>query len=412
MTQKPKMREREFIVLMAFAMSLVALSIDTILPALPLIAESLDETKGNGIQQVVSFLFLGLTVGQLFFGPIADRLGRKPALAMGIFVFMVGSLVSAFASDFSTVLAGRLVQGFGVAAMRIVAVAIIRDKYEGASMARIMSLAMSIFILVPCVAPLLGQGILAVADWRAIFWVLLTMSGVLAVWFWIRQPETLDPAHRAPAGLKSVWAGVHETCSNRTVLWYTISLGLVQGGFVGYLLSAEQIFHQTYQTGDLFAIYFAILALSIGLSSLVNARIVERFGTQKICRVALMATIAVSIIALLGELLGSLSLTGFLVAQAGILFCLGLMFGNMNAIAMHPLGHIAGVASAVISFIKGLLGLVVGSLIGAAFDLTVFPLLFGVFSTSVATLLVVTWTDSPQSKAFSETSEISGRQSG
>lgn len=389
MTPTRKPREGEFIALIAFSMSLVALSIDMILPALPSIASDLGAPEGNSIQQVISVLFVGLTLGQLFYGPMADRYGRRPAFAMGVVIFLAGSLVSVFADGFGAMLAGRFLQGFGAAAMRTVAMAIIRDQYKGAAMARVTSLAMSVFILVPCVAPLLGQGVLVVADWRAVFWLLLALSAGLALWFGLRQPETLNPAHRAAPGLWSVIEGMRETCADRTAFRYTIALGLVHGGFTAYLLSAEQIFHLTFHTGDMFAVWFAVLALAIGVASLVNAWLVSRFDMRVISRAAMLGAAAVSGGALAVELSIGLTLIGFVMSQALVFLCIGLMFGNMNAVAMEPLGHIAGVASSAINFISGLMGVGLGALIGGAFDLTVAPLLAGLMLTNLAALFVV-----------------------
>ncbi|MEH6445357.1 MAG: multidrug effflux MFS transporter [Oceanospirillaceae bacterium] len=393
------MRETEFVALMALMMSLVALSIDAILPALPNIAQQLEVSAGNGIQQVVAVLFLGLTIGQLFYGPLSDQLGRKPAIMWGTAVYIIGSLICAMADDFTLLLLGRFLQGFGVAAMRVLSFALVRDLYSGAAMARIMSLAMSVFILVPCLAPLLGQSILAVADWRSIFWVLVLFSLCLILWFWLRQKETLSIEKRVPMNLSTVYAGWRETCTNPITVRYILAAGLIQGGFTAYLLSAQQIFDLKYQTGDLFALYFAILALAIGAASLLNARIVRQVGMSKICAIAAALSIGASGVGLLFELTGLLSFVGFMLVQGVILFTAGLMLGNMNAIAMQPVGHIAGVASSIISFISGSLSLAVGVLIGSSFDLSVAPLFAGVLFCSIGALTLVRYKGKP---AYSE----------
>lgn len=385
-----KMRETEFIALMAFMMSLVALSIDAMLPALPEIAQQLNVTEGNSIQQVIAVLFLGLTIGQLFYGPLSDQIGRKPAILWGATFYLTGSLICAMAADFSWLLIGRFIQGFGVAAMRVLSFALVRDLYLGAAMARIMSLIMSVFILVPCLAPLLGQSILTVADWRAIFWVLLALSVCLLLWFWLRQAETLSVDKRVPMNFSTLSAGWVETCTNSRAMRYTLAVGFVQGGFTGYLLSAQQIFDQVYHTGQMFALYFALIALAIGAAGLLNARIVERIGMTKICTIAALMSIVCSGLGLILELSGVLSFSGYLLIQSAIVFSCGFMMGNMNAIAMQPLGHIAGVASSAISFISGVVALITGTLIGLAFDGTVIPLLAGFVLCAVAALLLVT----------------------
>lgn len=381
---------------MALMMSLVALSIDTILPALPNIAADFNVAAGNNIQQVIAVLFLGLTIGQLFYGPLSDQIGRKPTILIGASVYIIGSLMGAMAESFTVLLISRFLQGFGVAAMRVLSIALVRDLYSGAAMARIMSLAMSIFILVPCIAPLLGQSILAFTHWRSIFWVLLVLSLCLVLWFWLRQNETLIPEKRITMRWKTLAAGWKETCTNSVAMRYTIAVGCVQGSFTGYLLSAQQIFDQQYHTGELFALYFAVLALTVGAASVLNAQIVSRVGMQKMCMYGALLAIAASSIGLYLELNGYLSFTGFLTVQGIIMFATGLKLGNMNAIAMQPLGHIAGVASSAISFISGALALAVGSLIGSAFNVTVAPLMIGVLGSCLIALALILY--KPQSQ--------------
>ncbi len=398
MSNNSNIREGEFLVLIALIMSLGALSIDAILPALPVIGDSFNVSSGNTIQQVVSVLMLGLTIGQLFYGPLSDRIGRRFALLIGVGIFMVGSLVSVLSGNFTILLAARFLQGFGGAATRIVSMALIRDKYEGAAMARIMSLAVGIFILIPIIAPTFGQSILLISGWQAIFWIIFILSGIVMVWFWLRQPETLDPEHKTKAGIRPVLDGLWAITSNRMALGYTLAMGLVSTGYVAYLLSAEQIFHDIYHTGDLFAIYFALAALSIGVASFVNAQIVERFNMHRIIRAATIGIIVVSFGAASMGVVGTLPLAGFLATLAIIFFCIGLMLGNMNAIALEPLGHIAGLANSAISFVSGMISLVIGTALGNAFNFTIQPLMFGILSTSVLALAIVIWADSQQSQ--------------
>jgi len=390
---KPQLQEGEFVILIAMMMSLAALAIDAVLPALPAIGTTFGVESGNTIQQVVGVLFLGLTIGQLIYGPLSDRFGRRSALFTGMLIFMAGSLLTIFSQDFTTMLAGRFSQGFGVAALRIVPLAIVRDKYEGTAMARVMSIAVAVFILVPCISPLLGQSILMVAEWQAIFWVLFVMSGIITVWFGLRQPETLHPSNRTAGGIKPILQGVKVICTNRTTVAYIIVMGLLQGPFMGYIMTAEQIFHDVYHTGNLFALYFASAAISIGIASLVNSQIVERLGMQKICRIALLGSVLISNFALTLEVMGILPFYGFLCALAAIFFCFGLLLGNMNTIALEPLGHIAGLANSVISFMSGVIGLGIASMIGAAFNSSIQPLMFGVLITSLLSLVIVVWID-------------------
>jgi len=392
----PLSKQREFVALVAIMSSLGALSIDIVLPAFPQIAESFNLLEGNRVQLIIGVLFLGMTMGQLIYGPLSDHFGRRPILFIGVTLFLSGSLVSVFAGDFNLMLVGRFLQGAGAAALRIVPLAIVRDRYEGADMARIMSLAMSFFILVPCIAPILGQGILSLAGWRAIFWLLFGLSCVVASWVWLRQPETLSLDKRRAGGIAPIFEGLRTTLSNRITCIYMVALGLIQGVFIGYILSAEHIYRDIFNTGDLFAFYFAVAAASIGVASVLNARLVRRYHLQDICWLALFGVVAVSgLMYILGQFSPPL-LIEFLVAISAIFFCFGLLMGNMNAIALQPLGHIAGLANSTISFLSGCIALVFGSLIGGAITMSVQPLMLGAMVAGLLSIIAMTWGDKTQ----------------
>ena len=385
----PPLNEKWLILLLASLMSLAALSIDAIMPALPHIANSFAVDAGL-VHWVISSLLVGMTLGQVIYGPLSDSRGRRPALFTGMAIFLIGSLVCVFATDFSTLLGGRFLQGLGVASLRIVPTAIVRDSYEGAAMARISSMIVAVFIMVPCVAPLLGQSILLVAEWRMILWLLIALSLLLSVWASLHLSESLAPENRVAAGLKPILQGVRTTCSHTTTVVYTIALGLVQGIHTGYLISAEPIFHRVYATGDLFALYFAMAAAAIGVASYINARIVEKLGMQKICQWSQACIIVTCAIALAVETSDALPLAGFVTAIAIVFFCLGLLMGNMSAIAIQPLGQIAGTASSIINFIGGLIGLTCGMMIGESYNGTVLPLLAGILTTTLLSLSLTT----------------------
>ena len=361
---------------MALLMSLVALSIDAMLPALGEIGQDLGLAAENDAQLIVGALFLGLAFGQVVYGPLSDVIGRKPAIYLGIAVFMVGCLLSVFASSFAVMLLGRVLQGLGAAGPRIVTVALVRDQYEGRAMARIMSLVMAVFILVPALAPMVGQGILLIAHWRFIFGFFLLLSLVALLWFWARQPETLPPGKRRVFSWAGLYEAIIEVVLHRVAFGYTLAAGLVFGAFVGFLTTAQQLFQVRYDLGASFPFYFAALALSVGLASVINARLVMRLGMRPL-----------SLWALRGLSLFSLLLLIIAFAAAGVpplwllmtnlmavFFCVGILFGNFNALAMEPLGHIAGVAAAVIGSITTFISLFAGTLIGQAYDGTLLPL--------------------------------------
>ena len=388
-----KMGDKEFIALTAFMMSLVALSIDMMLPALPLIGADLGVTNDNDRQMILITFLAGMNIAQFFYGPLSDKIGRKPSILIGTVIFLAGGFTCSMAQDFTTMQVGRFLQGTGIAAMRIVSVTIVRDRFEGRAMARVMSLVMSLFILVPCIAPLAGQVTLAVSHWRTIY-LILVLAGILGLgWFWFRQKETLDPTKTRPFTARALYQGLRETCSHRVALGYTLCSGLVGGAFFSYLLSAQQIFQDFFHSGEKFALYFAMLAGVYGLGSVINARIVERLGMHRICYTAITGLIVLGTAFLASAYTyeKALPLPLFMVLMMGVFFCISCLFGNMNAIAMQPLGHMAGMAASVISLVSGVMSLVIGATIGQAFNGTLLPFAIGMVTCSTATLLMMKW---------------------
>ena len=368
------LRPREFVPLVALLMSLVALATDAMLPALPAIGRDLGAPRPNDAQFVVTALFLGLGFGQILYGPLSDRTGRKPAIYAGLAVFMVGCLVSIFATTFEAMLAGRVLQGFGVAGPRIVVMALIRDLYEGPRMARLMSFALAVFILVPAVAPALGQGILLTSGWRAIFATFFVTGAVAFAWFALRQPETLPAARRRPFSPRAIGRAVREILGIRAALGYTLATGFAFSPFVAYLSSAQQIFQEGYGVGALFPLYFGVLALAIGAASLVNGRLVMKYGMRRLSNAAAWGITLASFLAWAGAFAfdGLPPLWLFLTYLMVVFVCVGLIFGNLNALAMEPLGHVAGVGAAVVASLSTFISVPLGALIGQSFDGTMY----------------------------------------
>lgn len=388
-------RYGEFVALMALMISLVALSIDAMLPALTEIGADLGVHHVNQSQLIVSALFLGLAAAQMVYGPLSDSLGRKPTIYAGFVLFIVGCLLSTVATSFEVMLAGRFLQGMGAAGPRIVTIALVRDQYEGRAMARIMSLVMAVFIMVPALAPAVGQGILMVAHWRAIFGVLLAVALIALVWFGLRQPETLPPERRSPFSLIRIALAVRETCTHRIAFGYTIAAGLIFGAFVGYLNSAAQIFQGQYGLGQQFPLYFAVLALAIGAASYLNARLVMRYGMRLLSSRALMALSAWSLVffAITYAAAGVPPLWVLMTYCLFAFFCIGILFGNFNALAMEPLGHIAGVGAAVVGSLTTFISLALGTLIGQSYDGTVLPLIGSFALLGIVAIAVMRWTE-------------------
>lgn len=385
----------EFVMLMALTISLVALAVDSMLPALPEIAADLGVSNPNDRQMVISILFAGFGIAQIFYGPVSDTVGRKPVIYAGFIIFILGSTLCILATDFNTMLVGRFLQGFGAAGPRTVVVAMVRDRYEGRAMARLMSLVMSVFILVPVVAPSLGQGILLVAHWRAIFWMLLVLGVVTSVWFALRLEETLPLERRREFSVVRILRAVGETCRHRVSFGYMTATGLVFGAFVGYLTSAQQIFQEMYGMGKLFPICFGALAATLGAASLVNAKLVMRFGMHKLSNGALTAHTVLSLVFVFVAYFfeGHPPFLLFMAYMMTTFFMIGLLFGNFNALAMAPLGHIAGVGAAVIGAMTTFISAGTGAIIGRAYQGTVLPLCIGFAILGVLSLGTTYWAD-------------------
>lgn len=386
----------EFVIIISLMMSLTALSIDAMLPALSQIGSDLGVENANDRQLVVSVLFLGLAFGQLFFGPLSDTVGRKVTVYAGYALYIAGALVSVFAVSFPALLAGRLLQGLGISAPRAITLALVRDRYRGRAMARVMSFVTTVFILVPMIAPTLGQTILLFTGWRGIFGSFVLMALITVSWFALRMPETLAPEHRAPFSLQRITAATLEIVRNRIALGYTVSAGLVSGAFLGYLNSAQQVFQEQYALGELFPIVFGIISISLGLASLLNARLVMRFGMRFLVRRSLLLIVGLSILALGIALLpgGQAPLWLLMAYLMTTFFCIGILFGNQNSLAMEPLGHLAGMGAAVVGSLSTLISMPLGTLIGQNYDGTVLPLVVGILLLSGLSIPVVRWADS------------------
>ncbi len=394
-SEMPESGFAEFISLTAMMMSLVALSVDTMLPALSEIGRDLDVIDNNSSQLIISLFFLGMASGQLLYGPVSDNTGRKPAIYAGYGLFITGCVLSLVATTLPVMLAGRFLQGFGTAGPRIVSIAIVRDRFEGSAMARVMSFEMTVFIIVPIIDPALGQGMLFLAGWRAIFASFLILALFSLVWFAIRQPETLSKEHRVPFSFNRIIGTMMTIFRNRNAIGYTVTAGLVFGFFLGYLNSAQQIFQEEYALGADFPFYFACLAFSIGGASLCNARLVLHHTMQSLARRALISICALSagffLLALWSH--GHPPLWLLMAYLFATFFGTGILFGNLNALAMESLGRIAGIGAGVVGSLSTFISLITGTVIGQSYDGTVLPLTAGFFLLSLASLATMRWAE-------------------
>ena len=372
---------REFSLLMALLMSVVSFSIDATLPALGHIGDSFHVAQGNHIQWVITSIFAGMTIGQLIAGPLSDAIGRKRILFSGIAIYFAGSLLCYLTTSYELFLLGRFIQGLGVSGPYVAAISVVRDKFSGAQMAKVMSIIMMVFMVAPAIAPGIGQAIISLAGWHAIFLVYIVYALAVGAWIALRLDETLPPERRIPMKLKAFEHGFLEVVSNRTTMSYLICIGMCFGCLIAYLGSSQQIFMQQFaQTGTQFSLWFALLAAMMGIASFTNSRIVARFGMRPVTLGAMISITLISLLFLAIQLSGvAIALWMFILYAMVLFFSFGLMFGNLNAIAMEPMGHVAGMASAVIGASSSILSLVLATVIGQLYNNTLIPITSGFF---------------------------------
>ena len=383
---------REFVVLMAGLMSLNALAIDAMVPALPAIGDSLDILVENDRQLVVSVYVIGFGTTQLLYGPLADRYGRKPVLLASLFLYVGFALLCAAAGSFLLLLAGRFAQGAAAASTRVLVISIIRDRYEGTAMARLMSLVFMVFLLMPVLAPTFGQLTLLVAPWRWIFFGLAGFAAVMMLWTAMRLPETLKPEYRRPFSLPAMIDGARETLSNRQSLGYTLAFTVMIGALMGYINSIQQIVFDVFGRPELIAATFAGVALPMAATSYLNARLVMRIGIRRIAHSGMILFTLLAALHLAFAEIGE-SLAVFVLMQGLIMACFGLASSNCGTLAMQPLGHVAGTASSVQGTISTIVGASVGIAIGQSFDGSVIPLVSGYFLCGATALGIVAITE-------------------
>lgn len=366
----------EFIVLIALLTALVALSIDAMLPALDAIAADFAIAEANQRQFVITSFFFGLTVGTLFYGPVSDATGRKPAIFAGLALYIAGGLLCYWADTYSVLLAGRFLSGLGAAGPRIVGLAMVRDGLSGAAMARVMSFVMSVFMIVPILAPSLGQLVLFYASWHAIFLSFIAIAAIAVLLLAFRQEETLPREKRSSLSVGTQARAAREFFATPVAWGYTLSSGFLFAAFIAYLGSSQQVFVDIYGQGKLFALWFALLAGGIALAMLLNARLVMQLGMRKLSKVAMRACFALAAVFAVLTLAWGGTPPLWVTALWLFLtfFCCGCVFGNLTAMAMEPVGRIAGMAATLNGTISSLIAVVLGGLAGQAFDGTMYSL--------------------------------------
>jgi DHA1 family bicyclomycin/chloramphenicol resistance-like MFS transporter len=379
----------EFIALAAALMALNALAIDIMLPGLQQIGASLGVENENHRQYVISAYIAAFGSAQLFYGPLSDRFGRRPPLLFGLAVYVAAALAAAFAPSFTTLLILRFVQGLGAAATRVITVSIIRDVFGGRAMAEAMSLVFMVFMVIPVVAPGLGQVVMLFSEWHMIFVIMALIAMVFTVWAAIRLPETLHPEYRRAFNLRTIVQGFRIVLTNRISLCYMLATTAIFGALFGFINSAQQVYVGIYGLGVWFPVIFACVAGMMAVSSFVNSRLVGRFGMRKLSHGALLGFIAVTSIWFALSLFGQLPLYVFVPLFAMAMLQFGWIGSNFNSIAMEPLGHLAGTASSVQGFTQTVGGGLIGATIGQLFDGTTTPLAGGFWTVSITALIFV-----------------------
>lgn len=375
-------------------MALNALAIDMMLPALGVIGEALGAARENDRQMIVVVYIIANGVSQLFMGPIVDRFGRRRILLAALGAYAAGSLLSLVAQSFFLLLAARVFQGAATAGARVAMLAMVRDRYSGAEMARVMSVAITIFMAAPIFAPLIGQGILLIADWRWIFGALLIYGGLMAAWALFRITETQSAAARPAFSFGEAFAAYGEFFSTRASLGYVAVQTLLFGGLFGFISSSEQVYLDQYGLGAWFPAAFGASAVGFSLAAIINAKIVTRTGMRRLVRGGLIGLIALQAVHLVfhSAVAGnSLFFAAFITAT---LFSMGFVTPNAQALAMEPAGRIAGVAAAANGFATGAIGGAIGGLIGWSYNGTTVPLIAAFALLGAAALAASVWADS------------------
>lgn len=388
--QKQKKSQLEFIALMASLMSLVALSIDALLPALGDIGKDVGVQVSNNNQLLVTMIFLGLGFGQLISGPLSDAFGRKPVIYFGFGLFVIASFICTSAQSLEMMIFGRILQGIGLSAPRTISIAMVRDSFSGDYMARIMSFVVVIFILVPVVAPAIGKLVLDHFGWKMIFFSQLVFGFLVMLWFWKRQPETLKPAHKKKFTFNLFIEGTKEFLKHKSAIVFTLISGFITGSFMVYLSASQKIFEEQYGLKEEFPYIFAGLAIGVGLATFLNGTFVLKYGMFKLVWVFMIWYVLSSllyVVLFFGK--ENPSATILLVFFLIQFFSIGFLFGNLRSLAMQPIGHIAGIGSAINGFVSTIMAVPIATFIGRYVNTTSLPLFVGFFVCGTISLILL-----------------------
>ncbi len=388
----PRLSTTEFIALMGMMFATIAFSIDAMLPSLPDIAAQLTPDTPNYAQLVITSFVLGMGAGTLITGPLSDAFGRKPVILVFAGLYMVGAVLAWAASSMELLIAARIIQGLGAAGPRVVSMALIRDLYSGREMARIVSFAMLVFTVFPAVAPLIGEGIITLFNWRAIFLAFLLFSLISVSWLTIRQAETLPPPLRRKLNAASLWAGAKEALSLRQMQLSILVQSMIFGLLFGTISSIQPIFDQTYGWGEQFHWFFFAIAVLAAPAAPLNGRLVVRLGMRPLVRRALWAQVvasAVIVAILLSGAFGAAEFWLYFAWSVTVFALMGFTIGNLNALALEPLGHIAGLAASLMGGIATIIGAAIGAGVGQLYSGTAIPLACAVLVLTLIAAIVM-----------------------
>ncbi|WP_306141394.1 multidrug effflux MFS transporter [Roseibium sp. MMSF_3412] len=372
--REPGIPFTEFVAIIAMIMALNAMAIDVMLPALPAIGDALNIIEENNRQLILTMYLAGFGGAQLFFGPLTDALGRRKVLIGGLTLYSLASVWAIFAADLDTLLVARVLQGVGCAGARVAALSVVRDCYTGRSMGKVMSLVMMVFMAVPVIAPSVGQVVLLMAGWHWIFAFLLFSGLAVLAWSMLRMPETLAPDRRRPIELSAIVNAYGTAVTTRVCVGYAVATAFVFAGLFAFLAMSQQIFVDIFDLGHLFPVVFASIAIAMAISSFTNAQLVEAMGLRRLSHAALLVYTVFGFLIFAVSALGLESLASFFILTTIVMMCFGFVGANFNAMAMEPLGKIAGTAASVIGFITTLGGALLGHFMGQLFDGTTEPL--------------------------------------
>jgi len=384
---------RETTALLAGLMALNAFAIDAMIPALPAIGEALAVAQENQRQLVVVAYMFGFGATQLIWGPLADRFGRKPILAVGIGLYAAFALLCAIAGSFELLIAGRFLQGAAAAVTRVLVIAMVRDLFKGEAMARVMSLVFMVFMVVPVLAPSIGQAVLLVAPWRAIFVVLAAYGLAMLAWSWLRLPETLHPEYRRSLAWRDIGAAAWATIKEPQSRGYTLALTVTFGALTAYIASVQQIVFDAFDAPGAIGLVFAAVAAPMALASWGNSKFVGRFGLRRVGHGGAVAFALVTAVHALIGATGGETLPLFIILQGLAMACFAFTSSNVGTLAMEHMGPIAGTASSVQGVVGTIGGATIGLLIGQAFDGTAQPFLWGMAGCASLSLIIILLTE-------------------